>query len=214
MKTRKTFIFTCLLFMASTSGIAQVSFSHSLGASYYFCPVAEGLGLMYSPRLNLASLGGESSFSIGTHLGLGLSFSSQSGGEGGSSSSYTLDLPIVLELNFGQASQPGASSMFGGFFGVGYGYSSIGSSDSWGGISSNKTSGPLFNGGIRFDIANRPLGIRASYLKSLDKDAKDVIGVGISYNFGSNSKSGFKGRSGYKSKHKSKSKHRNTYKRR
>lgn len=212
MKTRKTLFLVCFLLVTWTYSTAQVSFSHSLGASYYFCPVAEGLGVMYSPRLNLASLGGESSFSVGTHLGLGLSFSSNS--QSGSSSSYTLDLPLVLELNFGQASQPGASSMFGGFFGVGYGYSSIGSSDSWGGVSSNKTSGPVFNGGIRFNIAERPLGIRASFLKSLDKDAKDVIGVGVSYNFGSNSKSGFKGKSGYKSKHKSKSKHRSTNRRR
>jgi hypothetical protein len=168
----------CFLLQFSVSK-AQVSFSHSAGLSAYIGGSAAAWGLNYSPRLNLLELGDELTFSLGTHLGLGLQYSSQEG----SSNSFTLDLPLMAEINFGHASSPETSSSFGGFGGIGYGISKIGSDGVYG-ADYNNAAGLVINGGVRFIVKERPVGVRLSYMLNFKGDAKNVLAFGAFYTFG------------------------------
>ena len=158
--------------------IGQVSFSHTVGGSIYSSTDNTGAGgIMYSPRLNFLELADEVTVSIGTHIGLGLSLNSRSG-----ANSLALDIPLVAEMNFGCASHPDASSGFGGFVGAGYGISRIGSQGAFG-SGYNEASGLVFNGGIRTELLNFPVGLRVSYMINSLKDGpeeyKDVYSVGL-----------------------------------
>lgn len=166
---------TFLFAPAKTS--AQVSFSHSLGASYYAGGGVACPAIMYSPRANVLNLSDESTVSVGTHLGLGFSFNSQSGG------AFALDFPLVAELNLGHAASEDSEADFGAFFGAGYGISKIGYDDGFGG-GYNNAAGFVINGGLRAYVNSRSMGIRISYLKNRKEDAGNVLGLGFFYNFG------------------------------
>jgi hypothetical protein len=159
---------------------AQTSFSHSLGGTAYISPNVDGIGITYSPRLNVVEIVDEVTLSVGTHLGLGFNFSSD---REGSSNSFVLDLPIVAELNFGHGANPDARSSFGGFVGFGYGISKMGAEDDFG-VGRNDAAGLIVNGGIRAIIMERPVGLRVSYLLNSKSGAESVLGVGIFYNIG------------------------------
>ena len=178
IKVFKSIIAVCLLIMISNANSsAQVSFSHSLGASFYFSEVTSSPGVMYSPRLNFIELGDEVTVSAGTHIGAWLDFNSRSGG------SYSVDLPVVAEINFGHASHPDTKSKFGGFAGLGYGYNQMATSDNFG-SSFNTAIGPVVNGGLRFIINENPIGLRGSYLLNTNAGNADVISVGLFYTLG------------------------------
>jgi hypothetical protein len=179
-KTYVLFLMVCCFLGLSNVSNAQVSFSHSAGASAYVGGQAAAWGINYSPRINLIELGDEMTLSLGTHLGLGLSYNSRDG----SGNSFTLDLPLMAELNFGHASHPETSSSFGGFAGIGYGISKIGSSGTFG-ADYNNAAGLVINGGVRFLVAERAVGVRVAYMVNFKADAKNVIGVGAFYTFGS-----------------------------
>lgn len=168
------------IFMQTIISNAQVSFSHSIGASAYIGGDVAAWGLNYSPRVNLIELGDEMTLSLGTHLGLGMSYNSREG----SNNSFTLDLPLMAEINFGHASHPETSSSFGGFGGIGYGISKIGSSDEYGGTYNN-AAGLVINGGVRFLVKERSVGARIAYMINFKSDAKNVLAVGAFYTFGS-----------------------------
>jgi len=171
------------LLMASLTSFAQPSFSHSLGASFYIGGDAAAPGATYSPRINLVGVGDEMTVSVGTHLGLGFMYNSQSGG------SFALDLPLVAEVNFGHASSEDATANFGGFLGIGVGISKIGSAGAFGG-SYNDAAGFLVNGGLKAYIRDRSVGFRFAYLLNgkqdeiTGEDYANVITLGLMYNFG------------------------------
>lgn len=164
---------------------AQISFSHSVGGGLYASSKGAGWALMYAPRLNVVELADEMTVSVGTNLGLGLSGSANSR-EGGSGT-LLLDLPILAELNIGHAANNDANSDFGGFVGVGFGYSKMASSveTNFGTSSSNVTStGVLFSGGLRAVIKGQSVGLRVSYMLNGATDGANVFGLGLHYNIG------------------------------
>lgn len=175
----KKIIFISICILASVQlSYGQISFSHSAGGSYYYSSLASAPGIMYSPRLNVVELDDEITVSVGTHLGLGIVYNSQDG-----ASSFALDLPLVAEINFGHAANPETRSSFGGFAGLGFGISKIGSASTFG-DDYNNAAGLLLNGGIRTIIKEMPVGLRVSYLLNTKKDFENVLSVGLFYTFG------------------------------
>ena len=167
--------FFCIYLQVS---FGQMSFSHALGVAYYSSSNATAPGVTYAPRLNFLELGDELTVSVGTHLGLGIAGSSREG-----ASSFALDLPLVAEVNFGHAANPDANSSFGGFAGLGFGISKIGSAGAFG-ADYNDAAGPVFNGGVRMLIKERSLGVRISYLLNTKDGFSDVLGLNLFYTFG------------------------------
>lgn len=178
----KTALLTVLTLFPFFTAKAQVSFSHSGGLSFYWAGQAASYSVLYSPRLNLLEFGDEATFSIGTHLGGWVSLSSR----GSSDDAYVLDVPIMAEVNFGQGAYSDTRGSFGGFAGVGYGVSFVGSSNSLGGgASENMATGPVANIGIRTLISGQAVGLRLSYLYNLNSNGdSDVFGLGLFYTFG------------------------------
>lgn len=178
MKITKNILLGTFLLLLSQFSFGQISFSHSLGVSYYSSSLASAPGIMYSPRINFIELSDETTISAGTHLGLGILYNS---GEG--ASSFVLDLPIVAEINFGHGANPDTESSFGGFAGLGFGISKISSASAFG-TDYNNAAGIVINGGIRTIIKEKPLGLRVSYLLNTKEGYKNVIGIGVFYTFG------------------------------
>jgi hypothetical protein len=171
-----------LFTILSIKGFSQVSFSHSIGGSVYLNSNVTGAGIMYSPRLNVVSLGDEASVSVGTHLGVGFSGSvnSQTGGSG----AFTLDLPLMVEFNGGFASTPdGSDKSFGYFAGAGFGYNTMGGSSEFGGYGGS-SAGPVLNAGVIALIFERPLGFRIAYLINVKDNGANTLGIGVFWSFG------------------------------
>jgi len=159
----------------------DLSFSHSLGASVYLGDIGL-VGATYSPRLNFLELDDEITVSFGTHLGLAFNLESSRGaGEG--SASFALDLPIVVEINAGHAAHPETRSVFGGFFGFGFGYNSMGAEDTFVSTSSS-SAGLVLNGGFRAIIREQPVMLRIGFLINSKEGGVNVLAVGFLYNFG------------------------------
>lgn len=180
-------LFPACLFMFFMHGaLAQgTEFMHSLGGKYFFYGNSDGFyggSILYSPRLNVTS-NGNSAISVGTHFGLGFSLQS---GPGGSASSLILDAPIVGEFNFGYGATKDADAGFGGYAGAGYGIHRVSLNvDGYGG--SATLHGPVFTGGIRFELpAIGGFDLGASYMLDLkNKDQKvNILGISISYLLG------------------------------
>lgn len=182
MKNSKSIILSVLLSMISCHSLfSQISFSHATGASIYVTTESTSAwGFMYSPRLNILEISDALTVSVGTHIGLGLTANSRQG-----ASSLALDIPLVVELNFGNSCHPESDGNFGGFVGVGYGISKIGEQGALGFSDFNEANGLVVNGGIRLFINDLPLGARFSYLINSKKDETqefaDVYSLGIFY---------------------------------
>lgn len=184
----KKVIVMCCLVMATGLSFGQgIEFMHSLGGKYMLYSNTDGMTgstIVYSPRINFSSEG-NSSFSLGTHLGLGFSATSRAEG---SSSSFILDIPIVAEYNIGFGSTKDADGTFGAYAGAGYGIHKVSLNTEYSSGSAS-THGPVFDGGVRF-LLNRvgAFEVGASYmldLKSKPSAAKlNVFGISVSYLFG------------------------------
>ncbi|UYQ93426.1 hypothetical protein MKQ68_25425 [Chitinophaga horti] len=185
------FLFLLLAFTAPATAQDDVpSFSHGLGVGFYFGRPTTAIGLTYSPRLNLLQLGKEATFSVGTHaalLGSTLSASSDDVSEETSSadfSSYCVDIPLLLEFNFGAAALPdGSDHRFGFFLGAGYGFHNSGAKDG----RDMHTNGPVVSGGLRFSAGSGEAAfeLRGKYM--FDKLSffgnEGIAGLGVSYLF-------------------------------
>ncbi len=167
-------------------------FAHSAGVAFYGATDYFSGGLMYSPRINVAVLSERSTFSIGTHLGLGGSFGyDYNAYDGGASNSVSvfIDLPLMVEYNFGNAATRIANTKFGGFVGAGYGWHRLVQSidTEFGAFTSNTTSrGPVVNAGFRFPIGRASFGVRGAYLINTDEiSVLDGVGsLAFVYNIG------------------------------
>jgi len=180
---KKQILFACFFAMATASAFSQVSFCHSIGGSLYINSETAGFAILYSPRLNLAELNDESTISIGTHFGFGLSGSvnSQDGGSG----TVTVDAPLMVEYNYGLAANPDEDDDFGFFGGVGFGYNLMGGTDdTFGGTYGGSSAGPVLNAGVRVMIAEHPLGARLSYLINVKNNGASTVGIGLFYILG------------------------------
>jgi hypothetical protein len=185
MKKFKFLITSIVVVFCSSSFFGQISFSHSAGGGFHISQNIALPSIMYSPRVNVFSIGEEMSLSIGTHLGIGFqgsfssSGSSRGGGTGGSAFALAIDLPIMAELNLGNKSTPENNSIFGGFVGAGYGINRMGATGAYG----NKSSGVVLNGGLRLEIRERSYGLRVGYMLNFDTDGSNVLTVGTFINF-------------------------------
>lgn len=168
-------MFGLLFMLASTQlSFAQLSFSHDVGVGIYVAENgANSPAIVYSPRLNVLEIQDHMTISVGTHLGAWLAFNSREGGDG----SFAFDLPIMASINFGQYAQPEAEDLnIGGFVGVGYGISRLGSESTFT-TDYNEANGLVFDGGLRFILRGIPLGIRGSYqLNSRTSDSNEDFG--------------------------------------
>lgn len=146
-----------LFFMSST--VSAQSVSHALGLGILAGEEGAGFGTVYSPRINVIKIGEGMTTSIGTHFGLILN--TDSDGSSTSQSFIGIEFPIMLELNFGANSHPDNSNSFGGFVGVGYGFSTMSQADPGEAIAT----GMFLVGGLRF---RGDWGIKLSYLENFN----------------------------------------------
>lgn len=175
MKTFTKFFLTLSAIFICQLANAQVSFSHAAGMSFFVGGEAATPAFMYAPRLNVVEFGDEATLSVGTHLSAWIVLSSRNP----SSNAYALDIPLVAELNFGHGAHPDADSDFGGFVGLGYGISFLGGNNN-----ENSASGPVANIGARMYIADKPVGLRLSFLYNTEEEGENVFGLSLFYTLG------------------------------
>ena len=168
------------LFFVFLSNInAQITYSHSAGASIFSSKNVISGGINYSPRINIIKLDENLTFSLGSHIAIGMPRKVN----GVKYLDY--DLPFVAELNFGQGAKPGAGPKLGGFIGAGFGINKMGSKDSISIFNNyNDASGIVINGGLRLLINDMPCGFRISYLINGKKQYNDVFIFGIFFTLG------------------------------
>ncbi|MBS9525314.1 hypothetical protein KI659_14945 [Litoribacter alkaliphilus] len=156
---------------------AQVTFSHSAGVFSTNLTSNIPAGLAYSPRVNFLELTDESTLSFGTHLGLGIT--------GGWASDLLVDVPLVVEYNFGHASSPYSDALFGGFVGLGYDYMHIESLGDEPSTLRQSIHGPMVNAGIRAIVLEVPFMLRAAYTLNLNDhqgNPTNVLVLGLLFN--------------------------------
>ncbi|WP_191859369.1 hypothetical protein [Hanstruepera ponticola] len=183
-------LLSTLLFFILTFATSQTKFSHAAGIAGYIGTrdaTSKDIAVTYSPRYNFLKVGENSNLSIGTHLGLGYVISDRA------VSSLAYHIPILLEFNFGHASdRTKYANKSGGFIGVGY---SIDNSQRTlkfnnGFLTSYTTiedviSGPMANMGLRFKFFGKSAGIRISYLYGTgDFKGGYLTSIGFQYNIG------------------------------
>jgi len=200
----KKFTLSVLIMMIVVSVSAQ-GFMHSVGYGYYF-----GMGKMvteddygilttytptlsfnsgvYYPRYNLLD-SRDNNLSIGSPIALGFSFYAST--SSGTSTSFGLDLPAMIDFNFGHASTERSKAGFGGFVGAGFGYTfSYYSYSAYYGNVSDKCSslGPVFHAGVRFPLSIKrndlSYTLRFMYKKGLDEYKFNIYSLGVLVNLG------------------------------
>lgn len=143
-----------LLLLAPVLGLAQnqrkgdmrkpfifsKQFKHSLGAGVSFYEVGKTnepvFHVDYNPSLSLTRSYSDFSFSIGSQMGVGYHIASSTDED----AFIYADLPLLLELNFGNNASKDFYNDFGCFFGGGYSYHLF--RDEW-------THGPVVTLGLR-----------------------------------------------------------------
>ncbi len=167
------FIITCICLFSNQKIHAQ-SFSHSLGAGILAGEEGMGLGLVYSPRVNLVKVGEDMTASLGSHIGVIANTDTDNSGST-TQSMIGFELPIMFELNFGASSHPDNTSSFGGFIGVGYGISSISQADPGESIAK----GIIYDAGLRF---SGEWGIKFAYLENFNDNIFGGASITIQWN--------------------------------
>ena len=181
------------------SGAFAQTFTHGVGFTI-FSTQAQGASsqitgaLTYSPRINFVEA--ESfSLSVGVPLSVGLSgsYNSNSYGTTDNSLSFLLNVPVLVNFNWGQGSTRDNESRFGFFAGAGFGYhyGSFNESeyDAYGNQydspSTVSSYGPAADAGIRFGVGrgSHDVEIRALYMKGLDQSKSTIIGGGAAFDF-------------------------------
>lgn len=167
----KPFLLVAVAVTTTINLNAQVSFSHSVGLSYFNCTIIGVPAIVYSPRVNLVELSDNATVSVGSNIGIGGNGNSRDG-----FSDVLLNLPLLAELNLGTKANPDNDGNIGGFVGAGFGFNYM--SDYY---DENSTVGIVLNGGIRANIMQKPIEIRASYQLSTNKLNYNVFGVSAAY---------------------------------
>lgn len=191
----KKFFLSLVLFVCISIS-AKAQFYHAVGGSLITgtgkvpagaepgssAPEIQGYGLFYHPRYNITE-SETGAISVGLPLTAGLSGSVNSR-EGGTMS-VILDLPITVDYNFGAGSSDYNESGFGGFLGLGFGYTYSNYTDDFvipGYVNlteqvKGSSYGPLVNGGIRAFIGERTYFLRVSYKLGMEKAKFKTIGI-------------------------------------
>ncbi|RFM31771.1 hypothetical protein [Chitinophaga silvisoli] len=155
-------------------------------------------GFTYSPALFFAEAE-KSSFSVGIPLSLGFNegYSSEYDDYddfyGSSSIGFMLDVPVILNFNYGAGALSGGRQKWGFFVGGGYGYHLTTANylydyDDNGNYRSTESStfGVTANAGFRIGMGHHHrhnLEIKFSYMKGLTDYRPDVGGVNCIFNF-------------------------------
>lgn len=173
---RKIFVVAMICIAVST---AKAQFSSSVGASLFLVSgentgSSTPYGVTYSPRYSFGSL------SVGVPITIGMSgsYNSRSGVSEGSS--FTYQLPLVVDYNFGLGAADDEDSPFGGYAGIGY---SLFSTSYVGTFSSGTlpANGPMLQAGVRFLIKEKIISLGGSYLKGGGDFKANVIGIRLTY---------------------------------
>lgn len=213
----KKFILLAVACLAGINTFSQ-SFMHTLGVSVFvdhtspYGSITSG-ALTYAPRFNLVETK-KMSVSVGIPLSVG-----GSGGGGGRQSSggyyiddmyvpyeeddyeapriksrWMVDVPVIINLNFGGLSSPENTNRIGFFVGGGFGYHlgpvNVDRRDFRGNHYQDSTyqhsAGPVGNMGMRIRLSNHTrqgIEVKASYMKSVTKKQPDIYGFTVMYAF-------------------------------
>ncbi|WP_440135262.1 hypothetical protein [Chitinophaga sancti] len=155
-------------------------------------------GFTFSPALFFAEAE-NSSFSVGIPLSLGVNegyssdYGNYGGVYGGTSIGLMLDVPVIVNFNYGAGALKGGSQKWGFFVGGGYGYHLTTANyyynyDNNGNYKSteNSTLGVTANAGFRIGTGRRHrhnIEVKFSYMKGLTDYKPDVYGVNCIFNF-------------------------------
>jgi hypothetical protein len=150
-------------------------------------PTILGYGIFLYPRYNVSETeSGAISVGIPATLGLSGSVNSQTGG----SLNLTADLPVTVDYNVGAGSTASNESGFGGFVGVGFGYTYTNQSYEYityggSGYDQFKASsyGPLVHAGIKAVIGQKTYFLRAFYKMGLETEKFKTFGGAIGVAF-------------------------------
>jgi hypothetical protein len=191
---KKTFLVIALCF--ALNNLSAQSLMHSFGANISVITGTTGnqynssnytmsqTMLSYFPRYNFVE-NDNSSISLGAPLGIGFGIASNSYDED-YGLSFAYDLPLVLDYNIGCKSTPDNEGTFGGYFGAGFGYSSVAVSKSASSDFKGKSIGPIFRGGVRIGSNNEAWGGHAItvglfYKKGINEGAFQTFGCNVLY---------------------------------
>lgn len=151
-------------------------------------PTILGYGIFFYPRYNISE-SDAGAISIGIPLTLGISgnINTQSGG----SISLTADLPMTIDYNVGAGATEDSEAGFGGFVGVGFGYTYTNQAYSYyvnGTMNGadqirGKSYGPLAHGGIKANINQKVYFLRAFYKIGMEKEKYKIYGASIGVSF-------------------------------
>ncbi len=130
-----------------------------------------------------------SNISVGIPFSFGISGNYNSRGQEGSGISFTLQVPIAADYNFGLGSKEGEDGHFGAYGGVGFGYFGTTYSNTTTDIYGNSNgstgtvsaTGPYLHGGLRFDVSEHILDLGLSYHKGLNDPKASIIGISLLY---------------------------------
>lgn len=138
--------------------------------------------LSYFPRYNFIE-NENSSISIGAPIGVGAGVARYSAvSDAGFFFAY--DLPLVVDYNIGCKSSRDNEQTFGGYLGVGFGYSHMSISGSSYADFKGSSYGPIFRGGVRIGSTSalwdgHGITIGLFYKKGLEKDPFNSFGFNL-----------------------------------
>jgi hypothetical protein len=196
MKRLILFVATCII----SVNVFSQSFHHGLGVSVFFDDMVPDKittisAITYNPRFNF-----HETEKMSVSLGIPLSIGFLGDGSGGYDeitgeqvaddiNGFSLDVPLMVNLNLGAGSSGLNKGKVGGFIGAGYtyhyassrDYTKNGSEESIGGTSFGLT----VNGGIRFDIGEpvENVELRFSYYRGRNRTRLGMFGMGVIFNF-------------------------------
>lgn len=196
MKRLFLFVAACII---SVNAFSQ-SFQHGLGISVFFDnmvpdKISAIAAVTYSPRYNF-----HETENISVSLGIPLSIGFMDAGDGdydaitgeeeiSDINGFTLDVPVMVNFNFGAGASRMNKGHYGGFIGAGYAYHYASSRDyTKDGIDksiSGRSFGLTVNGGIRINIGDpvENVELRVSYFRGRNPIRQGIVGVGAIFNF-------------------------------
>jgi hypothetical protein len=130
-------------------------------------------------RYNFKYLGKSTAIAVGSYPGAGLAFFS--GFSGAGNTYFSFDLPLLLELHTGADAHPDMQKQLpvGFFIGGGLGLNFLSRQFFVNNPSSGFSYGPTGSGGLKFNIGQRGIMLRGSYLYNLNKQLPDLKAIGL-----------------------------------
>ncbi len=192
----KKILLFCLISSISLSGISQ-SFLNGIGLIGFRqtaanAPSFNAFGFIYNPRFNFLEMD-NSSLSVGIPMSVALSgsatYSTSYYNNNSNNLSAMVNLPLIVNYNFGAGATRMPGQRIGFFIGAGAAYhvSTNEYVDDQGYDYSNDVSafGPTANAGVRFGVGRRSknIEVRVSYMKVGDNSKSNVGSVAGIFNF-------------------------------